>query len=39
MDSSHLWRRRLSTIADDSAKLKIRDLLHERRETELIDED
>lgn len=38
MGSSHLWRRRLSTIAGDTAELKIRDLLHEPRKSELIDE-
>jgi len=38
MGSSHLWRSRLRTIADDSAHLKVGDLLHEPREKELIDE-
>ena len=37
MGSSHLWRRRLRTIADDAAELKIRDLLHAPRKAELID--
>lgn len=36
--SSHLWRSRLRTIADDSADLKVRDLMHEPRTKELIDE-
>jgi CBS domain-containing protein len=38
MGSSHLWRSRLRTIADDSADLKVCDLLHEPRAKELIDE-
>jgi len=38
MGSSHLWRRRLSNIADETAHLKIQDLLHAPREKELIDE-
>jgi CBS domain-containing protein len=38
MASSHLWRNRSSTIANDSAPLKVQDLLHELRKEELIDE-
>lgn len=38
MESSYLWRSRLRTIADESAHLKIKDLLHAPREKELIDE-
>ena len=36
--SSHLWRSRLRTIADETAHLKVQDLLHAPREKELIDE-
>lgn len=36
--SSHLWRSRLRTIANDSAPLRVKDLLHEPRQEELIDE-
>ncbi len=39
MESSHLWRSRLGSIADDTTHLKIKDLLHAPREKELIDED
>ncbi len=39
MESSHLWRSRLRSIADETAHLKINDLLHAPREKELIDED
>lgn len=38
MESSHLWRNRLRSIADESAHLKIKDLMHAPREKELIDE-
>jgi len=38
MESSHLWRSRLSTLADDTALLRVKDLLHEPRPKELIDE-
>jgi len=38
MESSHLWRSRLRTIADDTADLRIEDLLHAFRNKELIDE-
>ena len=38
MESSHLWRSRLRTIARDTAHLKVQDLLHEPRKKELIDE-
>lgn len=38
MESSYLWRSRLRTIADESAHLTIKDLLHAPREKELIDE-
>ena len=38
MESSHLWRSRLRTIAQDTAHLKVQDLLHEPRKKELIDE-
>jgi CBS domain-containing protein len=38
MESSHLWRNRLRTIADESAHLTIKDLLHAPRKKELIDE-
>jgi len=37
-ESSHLWRSRLRTIADETAHLKVQDLLHTPREKELIDE-
>jgi len=37
-ESSHLWRNRLRTIADETAHLKIQDLLHTPRKKELIDE-
>ena len=39
MQSAHLWRSRLRSIADETAHLKIRDLLHEPRQKEIIDED
>ena len=39
MESSHLWRNRLASIADDTTHQKIKDLLHTPREKELIDED
>ncbi len=39
MESSHLWRSRLGSIADETTHLKIKDLLHAPREKELIDED
>ena len=38
MESSHLWRSRLRTLADDTAHLRVKDLLHELRPQELIDE-
>jgi CBS domain-containing protein len=38
MESSYLWCSRLRTIADESAHLTIKDLLHAPREKELIDE-
>jgi CBS domain-containing protein len=38
MASSHLWRNRLSTLADDATLLRVKDLLHEPRPKELIDE-
>lgn len=38
MSSSHLWRSHLGTIADETANLKIQDLLHAPREKEMIDE-
>ena len=38
MKSSHLWRSRLRTIANDTAPLKVKDLLHKVRPAELIDE-
>jgi len=38
MESSHLWRSRLHTLANDAAPLRIKDLLHELRPKELIDE-
>jgi len=37
-ESSHLWRSRLRTIADETAHLKVQDLLHAPRKKELIDE-
>ena len=39
MESSHLWRNRLASIADETTDLKIKNLLHTPREKELIDED
>ena len=36
--SSHLWQRRLRTIADDTADLRVQDLLRGFRDQELIDE-
>jgi CBS domain-containing protein len=39
MESSHLWRNRLDSIASETTHLKIKNLLHEPREKELIDED
>lgn len=38
MESSHLWRSRLRTLADDTASLRVKDLLHELRPQELTDE-
>ncbi len=38
MESSHLWRSQLKSIADETAHLKIKDLLHAPRDKELIDE-
>lgn len=38
MDTSHLWRSRLRTIATDTAPLRVKDLLHDFRPKELIDE-
>lgn len=38
MESSHLWRSRLNTIANDTAPLRVKDLLHEFRPKELIDQ-
>lgn len=38
-ESSHLWRSRLGSIADETTHLKIKNLLHAPREKELIDED
>lgn len=38
MQSAHLWRSRLRTIADETANMKIQDLMHAPREKELIDE-
>ena len=38
MESSHLWRSRLRTLADDTAPLRVKDLIHELRPKELIDE-
>lgn len=39
MESSHLWRSCLGSIADEATHLKVKDLLHAPREKELIDED
>jgi CBS domain-containing protein len=38
IESSHLWRRRLQNIANETQHLKIADLLHAPHEGELIDE-
>jgi len=38
MESSHLWRSRLGTIATDTAPMRVKDLLHEFRPKELIDQ-
>ena len=38
MQSSHRWRSRLRTIADDTAALQVQDLLRAFRKNELIDE-
>jgi len=38
MESSHLWRSRLKTIANDTAPLRVKDVLRKLRPKELIDE-
>jgi CBS domain-containing protein len=39
MESSHLWRSRLGSIASETTHLKIKNLLHAPRDKELVDED